>query len=177
MKTLIPFFLLLFTSATISAQNQADEQAIRKIVQNLADGWTHGNGAEFAGSFADTHDFIVWNGYYMKNLNPQVNASSHQGLFDTRYKDTRMYSTIDKIKFVREDVALIHVLAAVVNKTESRPKDPEVLWTGILEKNNGQWKIISFHNLDLEIFQDEQMRASAPMPAEVMYASWYSEAR
>ncbi|MCO6480705.1 MAG: SgcJ/EcaC family oxidoreductase [Phaeodactylibacter sp.] len=177
MKQLVKLIALfvLFTQPLFS-QTEADEAAIRGLVQSMADGWTEGSGEKFAAAFADEHDYIVWNGMYFKNFNTQGNAAAHQGLFESVYKDTEHYATVDKVKFIREDIALIHVLAAVVKKGEGRPADPGVLWTGLLEKQEGQWKIISFHNLDLEIFQDEQMRQRAPMPPQVMYASWYAEA-
>ncbi|GJM34910.1 MAG: hypothetical protein DHS20C18_39110 [Saprospiraceae bacterium] len=156
------------------AQKTQDEKAIQQVVETMITSWGEGNGEKFASIFADEHDFIVWTGYYIKNSNPTVNARAHQGIFNTIYKDTDLYSTIDKIKFIREDIALIHVLGAVSKKGEGRPTDPEVLWTGILEKKDNTWKIISFHNLDLEVFKDENIKNNAPMPPEVMYASWYA---
>lgn len=166
--------LIVFIQPLFS-QTAQDEQAIRDLVATMADAWTEGNGERFAVAFADEHDYIVWNGMYLKGINPQVNAQSHQQIFNTVYKDTEHYATVDKIKFIREDLALIHVLAAVAKKGEGRPENPGVLWSGLLEKQNGAWKILSFHNLDLEVFQDERMRQQSPVPPEVMYASWYAE--
>ena len=174
---IVPFILFLFFATSgIFSQTSADEQAIRQVVQTIADAWTAGSGEQFASVFAEQHDFVVWNGYYLKGLSQQQNAEGHQRLFEFVYKDTDHYATVDKIRFLREDLALIHVFAAVVPKGEGRPKDPDVLWSGVLEKKDGLWKILSFHNLDLEVFQDEQTRAQAPMPPEVMYASWYAAA-
>ena len=171
---LIALFAILFSIAT-SAQSDVDETKIEKLVQTMADGWTAGDGEKFASVFAAHHDYIVWNGYYFKNMSKERNAEAHQGLFNSKYKDTELHTTIDKVKFIKEDLALIHVLSAVVAKGEGRPVDPEVLWTSLLEMKNGEWKIISFHNLDLEVFQDEQTHANAPIPAEKMYSSWYQQ--
>lgn len=176
MKTSFSLLAVLFSIPLIS-QSADDEKAIRQVMQTISEGWTNGSGEQYASVFADDHDFIVWTGYYLKNINRQKNAASHQAIFDTFYKGTQMHYVIDKIKFIREDVALVHVLGALSLKTESRPKDPQVLWTSLLEKTNGSWKIISFHNLDLEVFKDEGIKNGAPMPAEVMYASWYNEAK
>lgn len=178
MKHLFHLTALLLLSQSLFAQtsNQKEEAAIRELVQTMADAWSEGNGEKFASAFANEHDYVVWNGYYFKGFNPQGNAAAHQGLFESVYKNTDHYATLDKIRFIREDIALIHVLAAVAGKGEGRPANPEVLWTGLLEKKDGKWKIISFHNLDLEIFQDDRTRQNAPMPPEAMYASWYAEA-
>ncbi len=47
--------------------------------------------------------------------------------------------------------------------------------TLLLEKKDGKWQIISLHNLDLETFQNEDIKKGMPFPAEVMYASWYKK--
>jgi uncharacterized protein (TIGR02246 family) len=175
MRTVLTCLNLLLLTMTLTAQNAADEAAIQKLVNTMADSWTAGDGEGFASVFADGHDFVVWNGYYLKDVSRKMNAQSHQQLFDTQYKNSEHHSTVDKIRFIREDLAMIHVFAAVVDRGAGRPKDPQVLWTGLLEKKEGEWKIISFHNLDLEVFQNEELRKTIPMPAEVMYAGWYNK--
>lgn len=173
MKSLIISLSLLLGTFSLVAQNSQDEQAIRDMVNSMAEAWTAADGAQWAGYFADEHDYVVWNGMYLKNINPTLNARSHQQLFETQYKGTEQYSIVDKIKFIREDVALIHVLTAIVKKGEGRPADPDVLWSGLLTKDSGEWKIVSFHNLDLEVLQNEQMKKASPIPTQSMFASWY----
>lgn len=174
MRTFIFLFISVFVTSSLLAQNNEDEKAIHDLVQTMSKAWTDGNGEQFASVFADQHDYIVWNGYYMKSFNPQMNAQTHQRIFEGIYKNTQNHVVIDKIKFVKEDVAMIHVLGAISQKGEERPKDPQVLWTSLLTKESGDWKIISFHNLDLEVFQNEGMKKGAPIPVEKMYSSWYA---
>lgn len=173
MKTFFSLLTLLCLQLSLFSQSTEDEKAIHQLVQTMTEGWTNGDGEQFASVFADQHDFIVWTGYYLRNIGPNENAAAHQEIFDTFYKDTRLYYVVDKIRFIREDIALIHVFGAVSPKSESRPKDPRVLWTGTMEKADGRWKILSFHNLDLEVYQDDGIKAGAPMSPEIMYASWY----
>ncbi len=177
MKKFIPFIALSMaaTQATF-AQTTNDTQAIQQVVKTMSQSWSSADGAGFASVFADQHDYIVWNGFYFREINPEMNAASHNGIFNSIYKDTDAHFTLDKVKFIREDLALIHVLGAISKKTEGRPQDPQVLFTAIVEKMEGAWKIISFHNLDLKVFTDEMIRKNAPMPPQVMYASWYAEA-
>lgn len=176
MKNWILILMFGVFTATMFAQNSEDQKSIEKLVKTMQQGWDSADGDLFASAFADVHDFIVWNGYYFKNLSRSGNGMAHQNIFDTFYKDTRLYYTIDKMKFIREDVVLIHVLGAVVNKEEERPENPQVLFTGIVEKVNGIWQFVSFHNLDLEIYQDEGIKNQAPIPPSVMYGSWFTEA-
>lgn len=176
MKTFFSLLAVLCLSFPLFSQTNADEQAIHEVMQTLSEGWTNGSGEQFASVFADEHDFIVWNGLYNRGMNPKENAAGHQQIFDTMYKNTRLHYVVDKVKFIRDDIALAHVFGAVNSKSESRPKDPQVLWTALLEKQRGNWKIISFHNLDLELFENEEMKKSMP-PAEAIYQSWYATPR
>ena len=175
MKRAILFFSILMCSASLLAQTAHDEQLIRNTVKTLQTGWNASSGETFASSFTDSHDFIVWNGYYFKGQDIKTNAMGHDQIFSTMYKGTQLYYTVDKIRFIKEDIALVHVFGAVVKITESRPKDPQVLISMVMEKKNGDWKISSFHNLDLEVFQNEGMLKGSPVPPSVMYASWYAD--
>lgn len=175
MLQLIGITAALGLTAELSAQPLTDEAAIGQLVQDMAASWTAGDGPAFARHFAEEHDYIVWNGYYMPGMNPRANGAAHQQLFDTAYRNTQMFFTLDKVKFIRPELALIHVLGAMSKQGEPRPEHPAVLWTALLERQAGGWKIISFHNSDLEMFRDEATRQRAPLPAEQMYASWYRE--
>jgi uncharacterized protein (TIGR02246 family) len=177
MKRIILFFSLLIFTTQVQAQSVTDEQAIRNVIQKLEKGWNNASGETFASVFTDTHDFIVWNGYYFKGQNIEDNTRTHDYIFSSMYKGTQLFLTVDKIRFIREDIALVHVFGSVVGKSETRPKDPQVLISMIVEKTNEDWKISSFHNLDLEVFQNEDMLKGSPVPAAVMYASWYAESK
>ena len=175
MKRILFLLTMVLMSTITNAQKVSDEEELKNLVETLQRGWNSASGETFASAFAEPHDFIVWNGYYFKNNTVQNNAETHQWIFNTMYKDTQLFYVIDKIKFLKEDIALLHVLGAIAPKKEVRPKDPEVLLTIIAEKKKGNWKIVSFHNLDLEVFQNEAMSKGAPVPPSQMYASWYSE--
>lgn len=164
------FFAALVTNSR--AQSDTDKYQIEKIVNDLADAWTNADGAAFAAHFADDHDFITWFGMYLPKSNPEFNATSHQGIFNTIYKDTRQYMVVDKIRFVNEDVALVHVFGALSNKDENRPGAPDVLISLVMQKKDQNWQIVSLHNLDLEILENEQMQQFSPVPMAKMFASW-----
>ena len=173
MKKLILAGLLMAIAPFISAQNDTDKTAILQAVDNMAVGWNKADGDLFAKSFANTHDFIVWNGYYFKKISKEMNARSHTELFKNMYPNTRLDYVVDQLTFVTSEVAILHVLGAVSDKSEPRPEHPMVLFSVVLKKTDSDWKIVSFHNLDLEAFADPDTKANAPIPTSVMYASWY----
>ncbi len=174
MKKTILFALIMTTHLFLFGQTATDEQALSNIVKDMANAWTNGDGEGFATHFASEHDFFVWNGMYFSGLTKERNAESHQQIFDNHYKDTKHYAVLDKIRFVTEEVVVILVMSAVVPKLAPVPEHPQVLWSATLLKKDGAWKIVSFHNADIEILDHAVSRANAPIPPEVMFKSWYS---
>lgn len=174
MKKITTLLLLLLCSQFTTAQEEKDTTAVHDVLQVLSDAWQEGNGEKFASVFTDTHDFIVWTGYYFRQNDKAANAQNHNYIFEHLYKDTRMYLVLDKLDFITPQIALIHVLGAVDINGEGMPKDPAVIWTGLLVKTDGAWKIRSFHNADLEVFTNERLSKASPLPVEKMYASWYA---
>jgi len=164
-----------FATAFTSSQTEEDEKAIKEIVASMEEGWMRKDGKKYASGFAETHDFIVWTGYYFRNTTKAMTAAGHQRLFDGIFKTIDIRLKVDKIKFIRPDIALTHVIGVSYTKGQELPKNPGVLMTILLEKKNSTWQIISFHNLDLETFQNEDIKKGMPFPAEVMYASWYKK--
>jgi uncharacterized protein (TIGR02246 family) len=163
--------LIMMTAISTAAfaQSTPDEQAIHKVVSTMESGWVQKSGETFASVFAENHDFVVWNGYYFPNSTRKQTAASHQGLFNGPFRTFDIRLKIDKIRFIRPDLALVHVIGVGYTKGEAIPQDPGVL----MEKKDGNWKILSFHNLDLETFTNKEIGDRSPVPLKVMYASWY----
>lgn len=156
-------------------QQAGDEEAMRTSISAMEKGWIAKSGEQFAASFADVHDYIVWNGYYFPNMTKAQNAAGHQNLFSGPYRTLDLMLKPDKFKFIRTDLALVHCYGATYEKGTAVPENPTVLMTILFEKKDGVWKIISFHNLDLESFQDKEIADHSPMPVKVMYAGWYKK--
>jgi len=175
MNKVIITVIAIITFCNSFAQTDKDKKAIEKNVAIMEEGWEQKDGKKYASPFADVHDFIVWNGYYFPNNTKASNAAAHQGLFDGPFKTMDIKLKVDKIKFIRPDIALTHVIGVGYEKGKEIPKDPGVLISLLMEKKADKWEIISFHNLDLEVFQDEQIKSRMPFPAEAMYASWYKK--
>jgi uncharacterized protein (TIGR02246 family) len=169
------FFASLFATAFLFAQTAEDEAGIRANVATMARGWCQADGQLFASVFAPVSDYIVWNGYYMPGASREGIARAHDGLFRGVYANTDLYLVVDKVTFPAPGVGLVHVYGAVVGDGEARPADPAVLMTILFAKNGEGWQAVSFHNLDLEVYQNEEIRERAPMPAGVMYKGWYDQ--
>ena len=85
----------------------ADEAAMRESVKQMETGWNTKSGALFAKPFAEDADYVVINGKYIKGR--AVIETQHQRIFDTIFKDTNINLTVKQIRFLRPDVAVVHV--------------------------------------------------------------------
>ena len=85
----------------------ADEQALHDLFQVSKDGWNRGDGAAYAASFTEDADYILWNGTSLKGR--QAIAAAHQQLFETRLQGSRLEGFIKHIRFLSDDIALVHL--------------------------------------------------------------------
>ena len=168
-KTINLLSMLLSMSAAIAQNNSTDEMAIRNLASTLEKGWNTKSGETFASVFADQHDYIVINGFYFSNISRQQNAFAHQGLFNGIYKTNTLKLKVDKIQFLRPELAQMTILGATY-EGDTIPADPTAIMTILVEKRSNDWKIISFHNHSLA---DSYAAKNPPVPYKVMYASWY----
>jgi len=85
----------------------ADEKALRDPFQEIKDGWNQGDGQAYAASFTEDADYIVWNGTHLKGR--QAIAAALQQLFETRFQGSRLEGFIQHIRFLSDDIALVHL--------------------------------------------------------------------
>lgn len=147
MKKLVTFaiFTLALLSVNTQAQNNhvADESAMREAVKQMETGWNTKSGAAFAKPFAEDADYVIINGSYIKGR--AVIESAHQRIFDTIYKDTSISLTVQQIRFLRPDVAVVHVKGKRTGLTNDT-LDHGALLTLVMTKEKRGWTIAAFQN-------------------------------
>ena len=147
MKTLVFVTLLMlgFSGQSMpSAQvgKAADEAAMRESVKQMESGWNTKSGARFAKPFAEDADYVVINGMYIKGR--AVIESQHQRIFDTIFKETRLSLTVKQIRFLRPDVAVVHVEGHRTGPTKELTQD--AMLTLMMTKEKQGWVIAAFQN-------------------------------
>lgn len=142
-------FLLLCGAAFAqdSSAKAEDEKAIRANVEQMVKGWNAKSGAEFAKPFAADSDYVVVNGMHVKGR-PAIDQG-HQQIFDSFYKDTDIAATVEKIRFLRPDVAVVLVLSERFPKADRKQATKGRL-TMVMVKNDGKWEIASFQNTEIQ---------------------------
>ena len=143
MKTLVFVTLLMlgFSGQPVDPQS-ADETAMRESVKQMETGWNSKSGALFAKPFAEDADYVVINGSYIKGR--AAIEAGHQRIFDTIYKDTTLTLTVKQIRFLRPDVAVVHVSGQRVGPTKDVVNDAMI--TIVMTKEKQGWVIAAFQN-------------------------------
>ena len=146
MKTLV-FVTLLMLGFSGQATHQqdgraSDEAALRESVKQMETGWNTKSGALFAKPFAEDADYVVINGMYIKGR--AVIETQHQRIFDTIYKDTNLSLTVKQIRFLRPDVAVVHVEGHRTGPEKELAQDAMLTLTMTKEKQG--WVIAAFQN-------------------------------
>ena len=106
--------------------------------------------AQFAQLFARDADFVNVVGMWWKNRQEieQAHAHSHA----TFFKNSRLSGEIAGLKFLRPDVATVHVLWELVGQVEpdgsvGQPRKGRLLLVCV--KNDSAWLIYSAQNTDI----------------------------
>jgi uncharacterized protein (TIGR02246 family) len=137
--------LLLFgLICPVLAQNgaEADEAAIRNNVNEMVQGWNTKNGARFAKVFSEDADYVVINGSYLKGR-AEIEKSHHM-IFTTIYKDTTISLNVKQVRFLRPDVAVVHVTGRRDGPTDNLKQGAII--TMVMTKEKDGWKIAAFQN-------------------------------
>ena len=120
-----------------------DELAIAALVQTLVDGWNTAAGASYARAFAADADFTAING--LKAHGRDVIAKGHDEILATIYRGSRISGTIESVRFLRPDVAVVDVTFRFMN---DRPFGIEKTSCGMVcTKEDGVWAIVVFRNM------------------------------
>lgn len=145
-KKIALFTLLLIVAAAPVLQAQpehsADEAVIRENIKHMEDGWNTKSGALFAKPFADDADYVVINGSYIKGR--AVIEAQHQRIFDTIFKETTVKLDVKQIRFIRPDVAVVHVDGHRDSSKKELVQDAR--FTVVMTKEKQGWMIAAFQN-------------------------------
>ncbi len=144
--------VLLAAAVSVLAQadpkTAADEAAVRAIAKQVQDGWNAHDGKAFAAPFAPDADYVVVNGMYTKGR--ESIEKGHIGIFTSIYKDSRNIGTVKSVRFLRPDVAVVHVEWALEFTIGGKQQKANALNTMIMTKDNGKWSIAAFHNTPIQ---------------------------
>jgi uncharacterized protein (TIGR02246 family) len=143
--------LVIFCAAAFAqtAPKQGeDETAVREIVRQVENGWNAHDGKAFAAPFALDADYVVVNGMSLKGRD--AIEKGHIGIFTTIYKDSRNAATVKSVRFLRKDVAVVHVEWNLEFRIGGETKKGHAMNTMIMTRDGGKWSIAAFQNTPIQ---------------------------
>lgn len=137
-------------SPAAASKHAGDEQAIRLVFEGLTAAWARGDGAGFAAAFSTDARFVNIEGLALAGRADI--EKHHAALFAGPYKGTRAAVGATAIRFLRPDVAIVAVSAAVLPPdapeavAEAAKTNPPFVITCTLARDERGWAIESFQN-------------------------------
>ena len=121
-----------------------DEKSLHEMVYQLEAAWNAADGQGFAEAFAEDADFIhLLGGYYTGRT---AIEAGHRMIFGTIYKGSTVRYSVEKIRFLRLDVAIVSLRQYLQFKEGGTASDQEARPTIIAEKRDGKWQIVNMQN-------------------------------
>ncbi|MBA3321869.1 MAG: SgcJ/EcaC family oxidoreductase [Pyrinomonadaceae bacterium] len=142
-------FMFINVPANNTQNSSKDEAAIRQVVQQVQDGWNAHDGKAFAAPFALDADYVVVNGMNMKGR--ETIEKGHTAIFSTIYKDSRNAGTVKSIRFLRPDVAVVHIEWNLEFRAGGETRKGHAMNTMVMTKEGGKWSIAAFQNTPIQM--------------------------
>jgi uncharacterized protein (TIGR02246 family) len=121
-----------------------EELALHRIVEQLEAAWNASDSAAWAALFAEDADFVHILGMHFTGR--AAIEQGHRVIFDTIYKGSHIQFTVQKVRFVGPDVAIVFVLSSLVFYENGAERRAQARPTLVVERRDGVWVIVAFQN-------------------------------
>ncbi|WAL66459.1 SgcJ/EcaC family oxidoreductase [Amycolatopsis cynarae] len=122
-----------------------DETALRELLQTMEDAWARGDGADYAAAFTDDARYVTQSG--MRLIGRRAIAESHQKLFESDFRGTRLGVAPMESQPVAPNVVLLHGSGTVLFPGENAPRIRPIGLLTVVAVNDGDaWRFASFSN-------------------------------
>jgi uncharacterized protein (TIGR02246 family) len=148
---------LVLSTSMIYAQATSDDAMIRKIIQDGNVAWDAGDAEAYSRHFAADGTFTNILG--LRYTGYEAFLKRHDEIFKGLFRGTVLQQEIVAVRFLNSDVAIVEIFADVSGFPPGGPPpavhtDPQGhLHTQLLQvmvKDKGEWKIASYHNVDVK---------------------------
>jgi uncharacterized protein (TIGR02246 family) len=137
-------FCLLGVASSVFARNASDDAQIRVVVSSFSDIWARADIRGFESLLTEDVEWVVRSGTFLKGR-PDV-VAHHATLMERNFKGSRVSWQPLAVRFVRPDVAIVHVAAELT--LQDGTKRPNGMVTLVFAKEAEQWRITAVQNTD-----------------------------
>jgi uncharacterized protein (TIGR02246 family) len=122
-----------------------DETLLRELAAKLETAWNNSDSIAWAALFAEDADFIhILGAHY--NGRDEIERG-HRHIFDTIYKGSHNTLAVEKVRFVRPDVAIVFIRTLLKWYLKGEEQEVQARPTLVAhKKDSGEWKIVAFQN-------------------------------
>jgi len=136
------------TVPVTASTTPSDDASVRRLVDIFAEGWNAARGETLAQAFAPDADFTNVMGLHAKGRD--LIARGHDEILATVFRNTRVTPTVDRVRFLRSDVAVLdatftltHLDGRLFEMGPAGHSKAELVAT----KEQGTWSIAVFRNM------------------------------
>ncbi len=123
---------------------KSERVELESIVGRLEAAWKAMDGSAFAMPFAEDADFVNIRGEHFRGR-PAI-AAGHTAIFRTIYTGSTVQLTIETVRLLRMDVALMHVQSVLDVPQGPLAGRHRACFSMVLTKEANGWEIAGFHN-------------------------------
>jgi uncharacterized protein (TIGR02246 family) len=122
----------------------AERTALENIVRQLETAWNALDGSAFAAPFAGDADFVNIRGEHFNGR--AAIAAGHAGIFRTIYAGSSNQYTVESVRLLRSEVALVHVRALLDVPQGPLAGRHRACFSLVVTREPGGWEIAALHN-------------------------------
>jgi uncharacterized protein (TIGR02246 family) len=143
--TVLGMATIAFDQRDDVASRRADAEQIRSLYTQLMDGWNCGSAEAFAAPFVEDCEFIPFDGIRFRSRRELI--TFHDALFKTHLKGTRLVGDVTDIRFLADDVAVVHAMGGTIPRGKSSPSpERDSIQTLVATRGDGGWRLVTFQN-------------------------------
>jgi uncharacterized protein (TIGR02246 family) len=142
-------------------------ETIKALGKKWESAWNQHDMAALAGLIAENGDFVTVGGRWLKGR--REFEDYHTRYHKTRFKDTIWTTTDTHVRFVSEDLAIVHAVWQLGGERDPEygtPRQPRNgMFTWIVARTDGKWLIDAAQNTNIPL-DYSQYRESLKMSSE-----------
>jgi uncharacterized protein (TIGR02246 family) len=125
-------------------RTEMDCAQIRAVIAGLESAWNRADDTAFGSYFDKDADFVNINGLHARGR--RNIAEGHDHIFRTIYAGSAMRYSLAQVRFIREEVALVHLNAVL--KVPAGPMAGEIraIPSLLMQCREAGWSITALHN-------------------------------
>ena len=120
-----------------------DHAAFAEVLRSLEQAWNAGDAAAFGAAMAEDADFVTIRADHLRGREAIV--ASHAHIFSTIYAGSRNRISIESVRRLSEDVAVLHARCVLDAPTGPLAGRHEATLSSVVLRGGGTWTIMSFH--------------------------------